>query len=128
MLIRVETGELIEFPEELAALVLIDPLSDGDDQPIFTAEEVNLLLHSIVGTHYDPNLSLKENIKHIEELYGQFKPPSAQTLHLAQQSIQAYVREIKEDDIGMVDSELVDLHFTTDKERELAQSLTKTKK
>ncbi|MDP5209449.1 hypothetical protein [Microbulbifer sp. 2205BS26-8] len=119
MLIRIETGELIEFPEDLAALVLIDPLSDGDDQPIFTAEEVNLLLHSIVGTHYDPELSREDNIKEIEELYGQFKPPSAQTLRLAQQSIRAYVREIKRDEIGMVNREQVDQMFVDNPQKRL---------
>ncbi|WP_299948051.1 hypothetical protein [uncultured Microbulbifer sp.] len=129
MLIRIETGELKEFPEDLAALILADPSCGEDDKPEFTAEEVNALLHAILGTFARDEISFEENIEKIRERYESIGRPCEENLRIAQESIQAYVREIKGDDIGMVDSELVDLLFTTtDKERESVKSLTKLKK
>lgn len=128
MLIRIETGELKAFPEDLAALILADPSCGEDDKPEFTADEVNALLHAILGTFARVEISFEENIERIRKRYESIKQPSEENLQLARVSIQTYVREIKGADIGMVDNEFVDLLFTTDKEREFAQSLTKPKK
>ncbi|WP_444885998.1 hypothetical protein [Microbulbifer sp. PSTR4-B] len=127
MLIRIETGELIEFPEDLAARVLIDPFSDNGDKQALTAEEVNVALHSILGTYFDPDLSREDNIKAVKEIYDQFKPPSAESLRWAQESIRAYVREVEEADIGSVDSDYLKLFSATEQERQFAKSLIKPK-
>ncbi|WP_444956964.1 hypothetical protein [Microbulbifer sp. ZKSA002] len=111
MLIRIETGELIEIPEELGALVLIDPFSSSSGQPEFSAEEVNALVHSILGTYFDSELSREENINKVKEIYAQFEPPSAEALSIARKSIEAYVKEIESAQVGMIDGELVDLMF-----------------
>ncbi|QFT56484.1 hypothetical protein [Microbulbifer sp. THAF38] len=123
MLIRIETGELKEFPEDLAALILADPSCGEEDKPEFTAEEVNALLHAILGTYaVRDEISFEENIERIRKRYEAIGQPSEENLRIAQESIQAYVREIKGDDIGMVDNELIDLMFLDTPPKRLGES------
>lgn len=106
MLIRVSEEHLREFPDELAALILADPLC-SDDECDFSVEDVNLLVHGIVGTHYDFSLSYESNIEKIEALYKSMGEPNNQTYLAAEKAIDLYNQSVESQDIGLVDKALI---------------------
>ncbi len=67
MLIRNLKNELVEFPNELAALILASPLH-GDDEMIFDVDDVNLQVHFVFSLHYDESLCYADNLAEINEV------------------------------------------------------------
>lgn len=106
MLIRIDADSLREFPDEIAILILADP-SMGDEKPDFTAQEVNVLVHGIVGTFYDHSLSFEENVEKVRERFSIIDKPTDENYSIACEAIKSYKDEISEDEIGMVDSDEV---------------------
>jgi hypothetical protein len=114
MLIRIHTNEIVDFPDELAALVLADP-SSGDDSPEFTPDEVNVLIHGILGTFYDLSMSYSDNVNKISERYNSIPAPNDLNYSLALESIHSYNKEIEQSNIGLVEKDL--LFTSTDTQR-----------
>jgi len=108
VLIRVGDKILREFPDELAALILADPSCD-DGLSEFTANEVNVLIHGIFGTHYDPSVSYERNIEKISKIYFEIAKPSEESYLLAREAVNSYNQEISQEKIGLVDTD--DLFF-----------------
>lgn len=106
MLIRVSEEQLREFPDNLAALILADPLC-SDEECDFSVEDVNLLVHGIVGTHYDFSLSYESNIEKIEALYNSMGEPNNQTYLAAQTAVDLYNQTVEVNEIGLVDKSLI---------------------
>jgi hypothetical protein len=104
MLIRIDTGEFREFPDELAALILADP-SCGDEYPDFSPNEVNILIHGVLGTYYEPSKSFEENITKVRKLYSSIGKPDDENYYIACKAISRYNQEIHENEIGLVDKD-----------------------
>lgn len=104
MLIRVNDNTLREFPDELAAIILTDP-SCADNSLTFTAHEVNVLIHGIFGTYYDPSISYEKNIDKVRKIYLKLEKPTEEAYLLALEAIASYNHQINQDQIGLVNKE-----------------------
>lgn len=104
MEIKIDETTLIEFPDDLAALLIADP-SYGDTAPEFGAQEVNILIHGLLASLYDVNRPLEQNIANIREQYGSIVQPVEVAIQTAIRSIHRYNAEISEEDIGLVNAD-----------------------
>lgn len=104
MLIRIGENLFREFPEDLAALILSDPSSSDVDQS-FSADDVNVLIHGIFGTHYDFSISYDENLNKVREIYQAMGQPDREAYVAAEAGIRLYNQNIDKEQIGLVDSE-----------------------
>lgn len=105
MLIRLISLELIEYPDELGALVLADPTQG--DVPDFSLEEVNLLVNGVLVMLFDENLTLEENIEQAREHCTMWGTPDAANLEKALAQIKHYNENMALKDIGYSDRDLV---------------------
>lgn len=104
MLVRLASGDLVEYPDEVGALALADP-SQGD-VPDFSLEDLNLLISGGLGVLYDEALSLEENIVWAKEHYTKWGEPSASNMAKALAQIKFYKENVAPADVGFVDLEL----------------------
>ncbi len=105
MLIRLETKELVEFPDELGALVLADP-REGD-VPDFTPDLVNCLIHDALVPMFNPSFTHEQNIAQAIAHFTQIGPASAASLEKARALIADYNKNIAPDAVGYVDRNLM---------------------
>ncbi len=106
MLIRIFDDAIVEFPDDLAALILADP-SYGDDFPEFSIDEVNAIIHGTLGAFFDQDFTLEKNIKKVRDRYASLESPSISNLDAALASIRNYSQNIDVNDIGLVDKNLL---------------------
>ncbi len=105
MLIRLDNDELVEYPDELGALVLADP-RDGD-VPDFSLDVLNALISSSLGMLFDKSLALEQNIAEARAHYTAWGSPSSANMEKARALIASYNRNTALEDIGYSDSELI---------------------
>ena len=109
MLIRLANNNLVEYPDELGALVLADPTCG--DVPNFSLEELNCVISGALGMLFDESLTLEQNIAEARVEYTQWGPPSAANLEKAHALIKYYKENIALEDIGYSDRELVNSFY-----------------
>jgi hypothetical protein len=105
MLIRLANDDLLEYPDDLGALVLADPTQG--DVPDFSLEELNCLISGALGMLFDEGLTLEQNIEQAREHYTRWGSPSAANMEKARAQIKNYKENIAEKDIGYSDRELI---------------------
>ena len=105
MLIRLANDDLVEYPDELGALVLASPRYG--DVPDFSLEELNCLISGALGILFDESLSLEQNIAEAKEHHSKWGNPSPANLEKAQALIKYYKENIALEDIGYSDRELL---------------------
>lgn len=103
MLVRLDNNELVEYPDELGALLLEDP-SEGD-VPDFSLEELNCLISGGFAAIYDEGLTLEENIEYAIEHYTRWGKPTAHNLEKARAQIKYYKENIAPADVVSMDFE-----------------------
>lgn len=106
MQIRTPDGPLLAIPDELAAMILADPMSGDVQLPEFTLEEINGLVHWAMGTFSEPELTWDEIIQKCVRIYSELPGWNAEHLKQALDMVHHYNRTIKEEDIGRVDMAL----------------------
>ena len=109
MLVRLASGDLVEYPDEVGALALADP-SQGD-VPDFSLEDLNLLISGGLGVFYDEELSLEENIVWAKAHYTKWGKPTALNMEKALALIKFYKENLAPADVGYVDVELAKQAF-----------------
>ena len=105
MLIRIYNDELVEFPDDLAARILATPIMD-EDVPDYSIEEVNALIHGVLGALFEEELTLEQNIAEVRNIYAPQCPASASNLEKAFALIRNYNEKIAVDDIARVRADL----------------------
>lgn len=121
MLIRLENGELAQYPDELGALVLADP-GEGD-VPDFPPDLVNCLIHDALVTMFDPSLTLAQNIANTQAYYAGGEVPSEANMKKARELIENYNKTISPEDVGCLDSDLMRYLYFTHDTNNTAQSM-----
>jgi hypothetical protein len=105
MLIRLKTEELVEYPNELGALVLADP-REGD-VPDFTPDLVNCLIHDALVPMFNQSLTHEQNIADATAHFTQIGAASEANLKKARALIADYNKNIAQDAVGYVDRNLM---------------------
>ena len=98
MLIRLANDALVEYPDELGALVLADP-SFGD-VPNYTLEELNYLISFSLAILWVDSLTLAQNIAKAREDSNRWAQPSVANMEKAHAMIQFYKENVVERDVG----------------------------
>lgn len=111
MLIRLINLELIEYPDDLGALVMAD-LNQVDEQP-FSLEEVNLIVNGVLVLLYDENLTLEENIKFAREHCLLSGMPDDAAMQKGFEQIKYYNEKISVEQIGYSSQELINEYYCT---------------
>ncbi len=106
MLIKIYNDELVQLPDDLATLILASPLV-GNDVPNYTLEEVNAVVHGILGTFFEEEATLAQNIAEVREIYAARPAPCHANLEKAAALIANYNQQIAPADIGRVSDYLV---------------------
>ncbi len=105
MLIRLASGDLVEYPDELGALALTDPFSE--DVPDFSLEDLNLILSGGFGVLFHEELTLEQNIEKAHAQYTRLGKLTANNMEKALAQIKYYNENIAPADVGCVDLKLV---------------------
>ena len=105
MLIRLANDDLVEYPDELGALVLAAPRYG--DVPDFSLEELNCLISGALGILFDESLTLAQNIAEAKAHHSKWGMPTAANLAKAHALIKYYKENIALADIGYSDRELL---------------------
>ena len=109
MLIRIISEELIEYPDELGALVLAETIDPGD--PPIPLDEVNLLINGVLGLLYDEKHSLEENIKFAIAHCTRRGMPAAAKLQKGLEQIKDYNENVPTFEIGYSSQDLIDYYY-----------------
>ena len=108
MLIRSHINELLEYPDDLVAMMLASPFhGDLDDESDWSIQEINCLIHAMLGAAFDETLTLEQNIEKIRHVYAPFGEPPAANLKRAQALVRLYNENLPVEEIGRVDSETI---------------------
>lgn len=78
MLIRLDNNELVEYPDEVGALLLADPAHG--DEPDYSLEEINCLLSGGFAALYGDELTLEQNIEQAREHYTRWGKPTVSNM------------------------------------------------
>ncbi len=111
MLIRLTNLALIEYPDELGALVMAD-LMRTDSEP-FSIEETNLIVNGVLVPLYDETLTLEENIKFAREHCILSGIPDAATMQKGYEQIKRYNGGMLVEQIGYSSQELINEYYCT---------------
>jgi hypothetical protein len=115
MLIRIITLELIEYPDDLGALVMADVIQ-ADEQP-FSLEEVNLIVNGVLVLIYDEALPLEENISHARAHCARWGTPDVTVLQKGFEHIKHYNENMAIEQIGYSSQELIDNYYRLEPSR-----------
>lgn len=105
MLIKIHNDELVEFPDALAAQILASPIV-AQSVPDYSIEEVNAVIHGVLGALFEDELTLAQNIQAVQAIYSAQHSVSAANLAKAMALIQNYNENIAVKDIASVSPEL----------------------
>lgn len=111
MLIRLTDFEVIEYPDELGALVMAD-LMRTDTAP-FSLEEINLIINGVLAPLYSEARTLDENINYAREHCTITGMPDAITLQKGYEQIKRYNEGIPTSQIGYSSHELISEYYCT---------------
>ncbi len=106
MLIKIYNDELVEFPDDLAARILATPLLD-ENVPDYSIEEINALIHGVLGALFEEEWTLEKNIAEVRDIYAPQRIPNAANLEKALALIRHYNENIAVEDIAWVSADLV---------------------
>ncbi len=109
MLIRIITEELIEYPDELGALVLAE--STTPDAPPIPLDEVNLVVNGVLGLIYKENFSLEENIKRARAHCTLCGTPDDVAMEKALAQIKEYNEKVPTEEIGYSSQDLIEYYY-----------------
>jgi hypothetical protein len=109
MLIRLPDGELVDYPDDVVALMLADPTYG--DTPDLSVDEANCLIHAMIGTFFNPELTLEQNIQKVKDIYAPLASPSPSNLEKAHAQIRHYTENIALADIGYSDNDTINSVF-----------------
>ena len=115
MLIRLTSLELMEYPDELGALVMAD-LMRTDSEP-FSLEEINLIVNGVLVPLYDEALTLEENISYAKEHCILTGMPDATTMQKGYEQIKRYNEDMLVEQIGYSSQELIKEYYCTQPDR-----------
>ncbi len=105
MLIKAYNNTLLEFPDDLAALILADPVG-GQDVPDYSIEEINAIIHGVLGALFEEELTLEQNIALVSTSYSQQNPVDDKNLEKAFSLVQHYNQNIQLAEIAQVSPDL----------------------
>lgn len=105
MLIKIYNNKLVEFPDDLAARILATPLMD-EDLADYSIEEVNALIHGVLGALFEEEWTLNQNIAEVRSIYAPQRAPSAANMEKAHALIKHYNDNIGLEDIAWVSADL----------------------
>ncbi len=105
MLIRLASGDLVEYPDEVGALALADP-SQGN-VPDYSLEELNLLISILLGMLFDESLTLEQNIEQAKEHFTKWGSPTEGNMQKAIDHIARYKENVEPANVGYSDVELI---------------------
>ena len=109
MLIRIITLELIEYPDELGALVLAESIQP--DGPPIPLDEVNLVVNGVLGLLYDEKLTLEENINFARAHCTRRGAPDANKLQKGFEQIKHYNENMPSEQIGYSSQDLIEEYY-----------------
>lgn len=104
MLIRIDHDQFAECPDELAALILTDPLG-GQGLREYSITEINALVHWTLGTFADNGKTWEENLQEVRNIYSNLPGHNQDLLPQALAMVQHYNQTIAQEEIGRVDAE-----------------------
>lgn len=108
MLIRSHNNELLEYPDDLVAMMLASPFhGDLDDESDWSIQEINCLIHAMLGAAFEDTLTLEQNIEKIRHVYAPFGEPTAANLKRAQALVCLYNENLTAEEIGYSDKETI---------------------
>lgn len=102
MRIKIDSGEIKEFPDDLAVMILADP-TQGDPLPNMDCYEVGMLVHYVAGLFHKEHLSYEENLEHLKVILEKNGPISDVNRQIALDAIALYELEVTEETMGLVD-------------------------
>lgn len=108
MLIRLFNDELVEYPSDLVALMLASP--DGV-VPNLSIPEIDCLIHAMLGSLFNEELNLEQNIELLRRYCVLMGSPSVSDLEEAHAQIKHYMENIAVADIGYSDKNTINAIF-----------------
>jgi hypothetical protein len=115
MLIRLNNLELIEYPDDLGALVMADIIRD--EEPRFSIEEINLLINGVLAPLYDEKLTLEQNINDAKVHCSHWGIPDDAAMLKGFTAVRQYNENVSAEQIGYVRQELVSEYYCTKSNR-----------
>ncbi len=109
MLICLENLELIEYPDDLGALLMADIIRD--DEPNFSIEEINLLINGVLAPLYDEKLSLEQNITKARVHCALSGIPDAAAMVKGFDAVRQYNENVPAEQVGFVSQQLVSEYY-----------------
>lgn len=103
MLVRLDNNELVEYPDEVGALLLADPAHG--DVPDYSLEEINCLISGGFAALYDVALTLEQNIEQAKEHYTMWGNPTTSNMEKALAQIKYYKENVAPSDVVAMDFE-----------------------
>lgn len=103
MLIRSYDDALVEYPDELVARLLAAP-GPGDQgaDPDLSLEEINCLVHAMLGSLFKIDKTLVQNIDIVEEYCTAMGTPAPHNLEKARAQVKFYNESLAREQIGRV--------------------------
>jgi hypothetical protein len=108
MLIRIENDELIEFPDDLVAMMLAAPVvGDQADDPDLSIEELNCLIHGMLGSLSGEGNTHEQDLDSIRDYCALMGNPTAAKLEKARAQVKFYNEKLTPSEIGRSDRETI---------------------
>lgn len=112
MLIRADDGELVEYPDDLIAMMLAAPVvGDQGGYPNLSVAELHCLVHGMVGMLAGHGATLAQNIEHIREYCAMMGSPAHENLEKARAQVKFYNENLPQSEIGYSDREAIGTVF-----------------
>ena len=108
MLIRIDNEELVEFPDDLVAMMLAAPVvGDQSDDPDLSIEELNCLIHGMLGSLSKEGNTHEQDIDNIREYCSLMGNPTDANLEKARAQVKFYNETLTPSEIGRSDRETI---------------------
>jgi hypothetical protein len=118
MLIRIDNDELVEYPDDLVAMMLAAPVvDDHGEYPTLSIEEFNCLVHGMLGMLAGQGHTLAQNIDNIREYCALMSSPDPANLEKARAQVKLYNETLTASEISNVDRETMHAVFPFQNQR-----------
>ncbi|MBI3231054.1 MAG: hypothetical protein HYZ45_13040 [Burkholderiales bacterium] len=112
MLIRADNDELVEYPDDLIAMMLAAPVvGDKGGSPNLSIAELHCLVHGMIGMLSAEGHTLEQNIENIREYCSMMGSPEPANLEKARAQITFYNENLTHSEIGYSDRETLQSIF-----------------
>ncbi len=112
MLIWTDHGELVDYPDELIAMMLAAPVvGDQGGYPNLSIEELNCLVHGMLGMLAGEGHTLEQNIDSIKEYCSMMGNPAPTNLEKARAQVKFYNENLRQSEIGLADCQALHTVF-----------------